>query len=388
MMAEVRLRVAAGRHSRRDCPVDVVLPEGDWSQAAGLEQQGGGQVPCQAYEADGEWHLAWIIPALAAGQELQYVARAWEEGRPGRESAERVAIERIGDHALDVKVSGELFTRYHYADAPARPYFYPVIGPEGTHVTRSFPMEEGPPGEDRDHPHHRSLWVAHGDLNGADNWSEERGHAFEKHIRFDEVSAGPVFGRIVAANDWVSADGAKVCEEQRTATIYNITGDRRIMDLDVIFRATEGPVVFGDTKEGGIASVRVASSMNGSRGGLIENSYGGLTEAETWGKRAQWCDYSGQVEGAHLGITIFDHPDSFRYPTWWHVRDYGLMTANPFGWSAFYDDPGLRGDYTLLAGEPLMFRYRIMIHRGDAKQGQVAQRYNDYVNPPRVAMEA
>ena len=29
----------------------------------------------------------------------------------------------------------------------------------------------GKAGEAHDHPHHRGLWVAHGDVNGADNWS-------------------------------------------------------------------------------------------------------------------------------------------------------------------------------------------------------------------------
>ena len=64
--------------------------------------------------------------------------------------------------------------------------------------------------------------------------------------------------------------------------------------------------------------------------GAIVNSYGGSQEMETWGKRAHWCDYVGPVNGKTVGITIMDSPGNFRYPTYWHVRDYGLMTANPF----------------------------------------------------------
>ena len=33
----------------------------------------------------------------------------------------------------------------------------------------------------------------------------------------------------------------------------------------------------------------------------------------------------GQVEGKVRGIAILNHPESFRHPTPWHVRTYGLF---------------------------------------------------------------
>ena len=57
----------------------------------------------------------------------------------------------------------------------------------------------------------------------------------------------------------------------------------------------------------------------------------GVRDGETWGKRAKWCDYHGPVEGKIMGVAILDHPQNPRHPTWWHVRDYGLFAANPFG---------------------------------------------------------
>ena len=38
------------------------------------------------------------------------------------------------------------------------------------------------------------------------------------------------------------------------------------------------------------------------------------------------------------GRTLMDAPTHYRwafFPTYWHVRNYGLMTANPFGISHF-----------------------------------------------------
>ena len=109
---------------------------------------------------------------------------------------------------------------------------------------------------------------------------------------------------------------------------------------------------------------------------------GGVNEDETWGKRAPWCDYSGVVGGHTVGIAIFDHPSNFRYPTYWHVRNYGLMTANPFALSYFLPDEGIDGAHTLPAGESMAFRYALLVHAGDASAGGVSDRYQDWIHPP------
>jgi hypothetical protein len=122
---------------------------------------------------------------------------------------------------------------------------------------------------------------------------------------------------------------------------------------------------------------------------VIENAYGGLQEAETWGKRANWCDYSGPVEGETMGIAMMDHPANPRYPTHWHVRAYGLMTANPFGLHDFYKDPDThRGDWTIPAYESRNFLYRVLVHRGNAREGNVRERYHDFINLPQVELAA
>jgi hypothetical protein len=160
-----------------------------------------------------------------------------------------------------------------------------------------------------------------------------------------------------------------------------------MMDVAIDLKAEHEPVLFGDTKEGGILAVRVVGTMDVPRGGRIENSYGGIDEAETWGKAAHWCDYSGPAGDSVSGIAIMDHPRSFRYPTHWHVRNYGLMTANPFGYAA-YTDGAKNGEYLLKHGETLPFRYRIVIHAGDASEGDIRARYLDFVSPPRVQVSA
>jgi hypothetical protein len=240
------------------------------------------------------------------------------------------------------------------------------------------------PGDSTDHVHHRSLWVAWGDVNGSDNWSEEKGHGRVVHREFEAVESGPVFARIASRNDWVDAAGRKLMEDRTEYRFYNVPPSFRLIDLTVAFHAGEGDVRFGDTKEGGIISVRMATPLEGTKSGLIRNSHGAVTEVETWGKRASWCDYSGVLQGHKVGIALFDHPRNLRYPTYWHVRDYGLMTANPFGLS-FFVDGSVDGSYVLGKGRDLTFRYRMLVHAGDADEGAVAGKYLDWVFPPTAA---
>ena len=153
------------------------------------------------------------------------------------------------------------------------------------------------------------------------------------------------------------------------------------MDFEITLHASNGDLTFGDTKEGMLA-VRLAESMrlNGKIGkGHIVNS-SGIRDGETWGKRANWCDYYGPVGGKTVGIAMFDHPQNPRHPTWWHVRDYGLFAANPFGQ---HDFEGLAdkaaGTLTVPSGRSITFRYRIYLHEGTAEEAEVAQKYEEFL---------
>ncbi|HEX3870303.1 MAG TPA: DUF6807 family protein, partial [Pirellulales bacterium] len=68
------------------------------------------------------------------------------------------------DRGVTVNVDGKLFTEY-LIKSGTKPILWPIIGPTGAKMTRAYPMETVE-GEKQDHPHHRSLWFTHGDVNG------------------------------------------------------------------------------------------------------------------------------------------------------------------------------------------------------------------------------
>ena len=61
-----------------------------------------------------------------------------------------------------VKIDGQLFTEY-LVRSGTKPILWPIIGPTGKPMTRDYPLRDRA-GEKTDHPHQRSLWFTHGDV--------------------------------------------------------------------------------------------------------------------------------------------------------------------------------------------------------------------------------
>jgi len=301
-------------------------------------------------------------------------------------SKDGVRLTELADR-VRVEINGQPFTEYVFKYVP-RPFCYPLLGPAGLPMTRNFPMKDMP-GEDKDHKHHRSLWFTHGAVNGHDFWAEAKDFGKIVHDGFAEVTSGKDNGVIRSKNKWIAADGKVICTDELTFRVYKRPANERLFDYEITIHASNGELTFGDTKEGSMA-IRLNETMRlkpnkenaGKPTGHIVNSEG-VRDGATWGKRAAWCDYYGPVEGKTVGVAIFDHPQNPRHPTWWHVRDYGLFAANPFGRHDFESLPDkAAGNLVVPYGKSVTFRYRFYIHEGDEKQAKVADHYAEYTKNP------
>ena len=322
----------------------------------------------------------------------------------GRLSAEVTITQR--DDCLRVQIDGQLFTEWRHKDWAA-PFLYPVIGPNGESITRHFPMKAGVAGEEQDHPHHRSLRFSHSDVNGFNFWwapgKEQAGHTAEiKWEKIERMTSGQT-GEVVFWNQWLG-DGKLVLREKVRLAFNPLENRQLLMDYDIELHAADVPVLFGDKRDGGLL-VRVANTMKvesekGDRGdGTILNSRGDKN-TDAWGKRAEWADYFGpDASGKTVGIAMFDHPSNLRFPTHWHARTYGLITANRFGTDHFqgnYNDhktvvcrphgdkcpacASHSGDYTIPAGKSITLRHRFFFHHGDSQMAKVAEQYRNYTS--------
>jgi hypothetical protein len=369
-----RITIRPAGHVPVGTPIVVPAPDGVEEGAYRVPTESKfPSIPALVSTEDGKRVLTAVLPELF-GTRTFILKKDDAKLSP----AEGVAFIPRGPN-LEITIDGKPFTVYR-VDAGAKPFLFPLIGPTGDPYTRAYPMETVA-GEDQDHPHQRSFWFTHGKVNGVDFWSEMKNHGTIKEISRSTSTASPALGRLTTRDDWLGPDGKKVCEDERVLTVYQV-GVVRILDFAVKLKATEGPVVMGDTKEG-MFGLRVASSMDvdKKKGGKIRNAEG-LEDDKAWGKASPWVDYTGPVDGKTVGVAILNHPRSFRYPTTWHVRTYGLFAANPFGWHDF----GMpeEGDHTIPKGESLGFEYRVILHAGDGASAGIADHFAAFATPPAV----
>ena len=363
--------------SEHDClvPTPVTLPKPERLPIRLREQSTGLVLPAQDHR-DG---LMVVVPSLKAKEVRRFHVE------PAGAQRVRMRTKAEGATVLSISTPEGHFTTYNFSSEVARPYFYPVLGPGGAMVTRSYPMKDVP-GEAKDHPHHRSFWSAYGEVNGVDDWSETPNkHGFIRHQGFEAVTDGPVWAGFTAKSQWQHPDGKPLLDEVRSIRVYDAGPEIRLLDYEIRLIAKYGDLHYGDTKEGGILAFRVATTMDGNKGGRLENSSGGVGEKQVWGKRANWLDYSGPVDGQIYGIGMMDHPSNWEHPCYWHARDYGLVGTNSFAKAAF--EKGLSAEgHRQKAGETLRFRYRVLIHKGDAKQGHIDRAYHTWIQPPTARL--
>ncbi len=298
-----------------------------------------------------------------------------------------------GTNQIDVVIDGKPFTTYYFYPDVVRPYLMPLRTPSGAIVTRAFPVRNdvsaGNPKASSFEPHQRPLFFGHGNVDGLDFWEEETfakyyndGHQAYGHMMLDKVDVGDESGTASTIRARFSLKGPsnRVIGEETQTYSFHGDGRTRTIDCEFVIHATAGPVDMGDTKEGTFG-IRLAPELSAPHDHMI-NSTGAHGESAIWGKPADWVAYSGTISDKPVGIAVFDHPTSFRHPTTWHARAYGLFAANPFGLREFTRDNNKDGSWTIPDGKSLLFRYRVLIYDGDLTAAELSQAYQQYAKQP------
>lgn len=312
----------------------------------------------------------------------------------------KVTLVRVDDkHKVDVMIDGKLFTSYQYPSNLEKPFLFPVYAPNGTVITRGFPLEPRK-GERIDHPHHIGLWFNHGNVNGLDFWNNSSaipagkkdayGHIVVKSV--DKVKSGKA-ATLQVTSEWKDNKENTLLVEKTT---YVFSGDKNTRTVDHIstLTALNDKVVITDNKEGMFA-IRVdrafempsnesliftdekgnpttvkATDNTGVTG--MYTSASGLTGEKVWGTREEWVLLSGTKDGALTTFGIFDHPKNPGYPAYSHARGYGLFSMNNLGQNS-YDPKKEKVSYTLEKGQSMTLYHRFFIQSGAALNAEQAK---------------
>lgn len=278
------------------------------------------------------------------------------------------------------------FTDFFFPDTIAKPVLYPISAPNGTVITRGFPVKPTPD-EPTDHPHHLGLWFNYENVNGLDFWNNSYAIAADKLSGYGKIK----FNKITRMSDghldydaiWEDSKQTPMLTET-TGYVFSASHGAWIIDRTTTLKALM-QVDFKDAKDG-MLGLRVAHALqmptketkkfkdaNGietvikavtdtiANGNYVNSN--GINGDAVWSTKAPWCMLYGKMGADSISIVIIDHPLNVGYPTNWHARGYGLFAANPLGDKIFTNGKFER-NFSLKSGESVTFRYRVVIGSG------------------------
>ena len=285
---------------------------------------------------------------------------------------------------LDVSIGGKFFASYDVASV-TKPTIWPIVGPSGQSMLRDYPMKKDTPGEAHDHIHHQGVFIGHEGTNGANFWHiDKKNSGTVQQCRLIETRQGKDRALIKTLNAWNNKDGKTLFADTRTLQFWGDQSSRTI-DLEIHFHATNEPITFPAFKDG-FVGIRTHPDLrltaNPKHGvkevfGQAVNSEG-IVGKKIWGKRADWVHYFGKIDGKPSGIAFLSHPSNSsknNQKAWWHARDYGLISANPFA----PDRMGGDGPKTIAKGNSIGFRYQVIFHSFKTPQeAEIEERFSQY----------
>jgi hypothetical protein len=243
-------------------------------------------------------------------------------------------------------------------DPQLRPYLHPLRDPSGRVVLT----------EDRpaDHPWQHGIFTGFHRVNGFNYWKEDQGR--QRFVRLLDSKETPDRVSWRAFVEYIAPDGAAALEEEDAITFHAPESTNAyVIDFDLLLRAKDRDVNFGKFFVGGL-SVRMPWDKSNPRHTHLNSE--GLRNRACEQQRAAWCNVERPFDGETFGIAVFDHPSNPNHPPGWRADEQGLINPNI---SAL-------ADWSLLAKQQRLFRYRLLIYRGSATREHLAARFRAFSN--------
>lgn len=311
---------------------------------------------------------------------------------------------------VEVYVDSALFTAFRHASSLEKPVLFPVHAPDGTLVSRGYPL--APRNRERvDHPHHVGLWFNFGDVNGYDFWNNSSAIPDEKKGAYGRILARSIEhleshgtnGVLKVKMDWMAPDNeqAEKLIEESTTFVFIVREGAWMVERITSLTVVADHVSFTDNKEGMLAirvdrafehpsqSPVILTDAKGKPSGEAVLDNEGLTGwylnsegdegMNVWGKNARWTLLTGTKAGSKCSLILMDHPQNINYPACWHARGYGLFSVNNLGRKA-YNRKLEKLKLDLEKGDKLTFRHRFVVAMGHLSHEEIEALYKDFIS--------
>lgn len=230
-------------------------------------------------------------------------------------------------------------------------YFHPVYSPSGTLVT-----DVGP----EDHPHHRGVFLAWAEVNGAakgDFWGsgEPATVAGRRIVNRSLEATPPIFGsaRFRALNEWVA--DSKVLLKEELRVVAGINEGATLINLSVQFTA-DATVKLGRRAFGGFA---VRTRKDGQVTAVSEAGPVQLAPPKPTDPGSNWPDatwyglHLKMADGKDATVAVANRPSNPK--TTWHVAS-SIGLINP--------SITAPAEIEIRPDKPLVLRYRVIVCDG------------------------
>ncbi len=246
-------------------------------------------------------------------------------------------------------------------------YIHPLYNLYGDTLTEESPA---------DHLYHRGIfWAWHQIyINGqsiGDGWIMEDISQEVAGLTTKVEEGSAILGlKVLWKSPNFDNNNSAFIEEHTTIRVHKSQPGIRLIDFDISLKALTPGVEIGGSDNpkgyGGFCTrIKLPADLK------FVSEIGPVTPQKLQIKAGPWMDFSGSIgkEGSITGLSILCHPTTPNYPAPWILRSKTSMQNIVFPGQERVEVP---------TGEPLVLRYRLVIHNGGASDINIAQLQEEY----------
>jgi hypothetical protein len=370
------LQISSGAHARHQTPIFVTLPK-PFHQTSYLliNQKTKTSTPAQLIN---DTTLFFILQdKLPAKTTNTYKLQ------PTTTNIKPITITENNNN-LTISINNKPLLTYHTqlslppTDSPAyyqrSGFIHPLRSPSGAILTDDFPAG---------HAHQHAIFTAWPNTTFrkefTDFWNQHLQKGTVEHIKVVKQSTGPLMAQLQVLLRYKSFSQGEVLQEKWTVNIYPFT-NYYLFDLySEQTNTTTDTLYLNQYHYGGLA-FRGSAAWNPDDKKNFKDHWHILTsenirDSAANQTHARWVDAYGMVDGKTAGVTVFNHPNNFRYP-----QAIRVHPAMPY-WAY---SPVVDGAFTIDPGGHYRSQFRYYVHEGTPDKTVIEKLEKDWIAPPVV----